>query len=251
MEQQKFKIGIVIQARINSSRLPNKILKDFFRGKSILEIQIEKLLTLKLPIIVATTNNILDDEIVFFCKKNRIKYFRGDENNVLKRFVDLIKINNFKYILRVCSDNPFIDLNLIKTLTKFADLKNDYISYFLDDNTPVIKTHYGVFTELIKTDSLKNVLNTTNNEEDLEHVTKYIYENPTLFQIKYLKTPNYIQSNKNIRLTIDTQKDFELLSEIYSKTSNRKDDLKSTFDYINLNKTLKKEMVNNILRNQK
>ena len=131
MEQQKFKIGIVIQARINSSRLPNKILKDFFRGKSILEIQIEKLLTLKLPIIVATTNNVLDDEIVFFCKKNKIKYFRGDENNVLKRFVDLIKINNFQYVLRVCSDNPFIDLNLIKTLTEFADLKNDYISYFL------------------------------------------------------------------------------------------------------------------------
>ena len=167
-----------------------------------------------------------------------------DKNDIF--LLPLIIFPSDIFIIKVGSSIP-----LFTSINNLEKSDADYLSFQTSKGLPVIKTHYGVFTELIKTDSLKNILNTTNNEEDLEHVTKYIYENPTFFQIKYLKTPNYIQSNKNIRLTIDTQKDFELLSEIYSKTSNRKNDLKSTFDYINLNKTLKKEMVNNILRNQK
>ena len=84
-------LGIVIQARTGSTRLPNKMLLPFHASKGILELLLEKLRNSfnNLPIIVATTTNNRDDVIVELCLKNKIKYFRGSENNVLQRFIDV------------------------------------------------------------------------------------------------------------------------------------------------------------------
>lgn len=242
MEEPKYKVGIIIQARMNSSRMPNKILKSFYKGKSILEIQIENLSKLNLPIIVATTENKLDDEIITFCVKKNIKYYRGNEYNVLIRFKEVIDIYNFDYIVRVCSDNPFLNVRLIKKQLKYADNKNDYVSYALVDNTPTIKTHYGFFAELIKSESLNTIITNSKNKDDLEHVSKFIYENTNLFKIKYLALPKYIESQKNIRLTIDTQKDFEIASEIYSKIQEKSQDIKHILSYICSNPNFIKTM---------
>lgn len=227
---------------MNSSRMPNKTLKSFFNGKSILEIQIDNLLKLNLPIVVATTKNKLDDQIIAFCTKKNITFYRGDEDNVLKRYKEIIEIYNFKYFFRICSDNPFLNINFIKKLHKYSSFNYDYISFALKNKTPAIKTHYGFFGELVKSECLNTIIKKSKKNEDLEHVTKFIYENTNLFKIKYLPIPNYIESKKNIRLTIDTKKDFDLVSNIYSKTFEKNQSISHVLKVVNSNPNFKKTM---------
>ena len=80
-------IGIIIQARMTSTRLPGKVLKPFQDNSTILGRLCKNLKLLHLPMIIATSTNPDDDRIVEFCKKNKIQYFRGEEQNVLKRFL--------------------------------------------------------------------------------------------------------------------------------------------------------------------
>ena len=84
------KIVASIQARLGSSRLPGKVLKEI-NGKPILYWHIDRIKKSRLidDIIVATTNNPKDDKIVEFCEKYNFKYFRGSENDVLDRIIEL------------------------------------------------------------------------------------------------------------------------------------------------------------------
>ena len=90
--EKKMKIAIIIEARMSSSRLPGKVLLKV-KKKPLLKLMIERLQFVKLAktIIVATTLNKKDDVIVNFCKKNKIKYFRGSENDVLLRVLQASK----------------------------------------------------------------------------------------------------------------------------------------------------------------
>jgi len=100
---------IIIQARLSSSRLPRKVLMPFVNNKSILQILIENLLKVfsKDQIILATTKSDIDDELEKFAINNKLNYFRGEESNVLKRFIDCAEHFKVSNIIRVCADNPF------------------------------------------------------------------------------------------------------------------------------------------------
>ncbi|MDB4710952.1 hypothetical protein OAF16_04405, partial [Flavobacteriales bacterium] len=103
--------GIIIQARTGSTRLPNKIILPFYKEKGILELIVERINKYTdIPIVVATTKNPKDDAIVKIASKNGVGCYRGSENNVLSRFIETAKKNNFKNIIRICADNPFLDI---------------------------------------------------------------------------------------------------------------------------------------------
>lgn len=100
-------ITFIIQARLGSTRLPGKILLPFYEGKSILELMIDKLSVVSKNIVLATSTNELDNGLELFAKKHCIVCFRGDENDVLSRFIDAASENDVRHLIRVCSDNPF------------------------------------------------------------------------------------------------------------------------------------------------
>ena len=106
----KRKIACIIQARTNSKRFPGKILMPVLK-KSLLQHQLERLKKLKKvnDLIVATTKNKIDEPIVSIAKRLRIKVFRGDEKNVLKRYYDCATINKSTIIIRITADCPLID----------------------------------------------------------------------------------------------------------------------------------------------
>jgi len=105
----------IVQARAGSKRLPNKILLPFYKGKSILELLIEKLVTVPdFGLVVATSYESENDSIEKICNQYRIKCFRGEENDVLQRFIDAAQEVKASHIIRICSDNPFIELDSIK-----------------------------------------------------------------------------------------------------------------------------------------
>ena len=123
-------IGALIQARMGSKRLPNKVLQKINK-RPILDIMIARLKNSKQieKIIVCTTNKKEDDRIVNFCKKNNINYFRGASQNVMSRYYNAAKKFNIKTIVRLTADCPLIDAKIIdKMLVHYKKIKVDYLA---------------------------------------------------------------------------------------------------------------------------
>jgi spore coat polysaccharide biosynthesis protein SpsF len=208
-------LGIIIQARNNSSRLPNKINLSICDNLTILDIIIQKLKTLKnVKIILATSNNSKDNILKNYSLKYHIDFFQGSENDVLSRFILACEKHNVDKAIRVCADNPFIDVNLLKKLIDLSSEKQyDYASYYYK-NIPTIRTHFGIFSEFVSLSALKKIRAATSENKYIEHVTNYIYENEQTFNI--LKIP-FKHKGERIRLTIDDLEDFNLLKNIINQ----------------------------------
>lgn len=212
-------IYFIVQARSGSTRMPNKILLPFYSENSILDLLIEKLKTVEgTKVIIATSTNKNCDLIEDVAQKHEVACFRGSENDVLKRFIDAADLYQASQLIRVCSDNPFLELDSIKKLVSFVNESKesfDYVSFDIK-GSPSIKTHYGFWTEYVTLDALKRIRALTNESFYHEHVTNYIYSNPEIFHIGWIDGPEIIASHSDIRLTIDTQDDFRNAQQIYS-----------------------------------
>jgi spore coat polysaccharide biosynthesis protein SpsF (cytidylyltransferase family) len=211
------KPGIIIQARTGSTRLPQKITLPFYQDSTLLDIIIDRIKPLGYLIVLATSNRIEDQTLKKVAEKHKITFFAGDENNVLKRFIDCAEANDIDVIIRVCADNPFIQADYIDQLLKeYIKNERNYLSFFTDSGIPVIKTHYGFFSEVVQLNALKRISELTTDKLYLEHVTNFIYANPDKFSIGKLPLP-FNERNEEIRLTIDTLEDFKLASSLYRK----------------------------------
>lgn len=212
-------LGVIIQARLGSSRLPNKMTKPFYQEKGVFELLTSKIRFAfpDLKIVVATTTNDRDNELVDICKKLNVKYHRGSENNVLLRFIETAEKYNINKIVRVCADNPFLNMLALKELIDYGDqLSYDYISFKSSEGKPTILTHYGFWAEMLTLQALQKVLNLTNNPLYLEHVTNFIYSHPMDFNLDFISISTKIETYDKVRMTLDTLDDFNLLQEIYT-----------------------------------
>jgi spore coat polysaccharide biosynthesis protein SpsF len=220
--------GIIVQARMQSSRLRGKVLLDFYQDKNILEILIDNLKSkTNLPVIIATTDEKHDDAIENLCKKNNYTCFRGSEENVLLRFVEAAKKHSLTHVIRVCSDNPFILPEYINKLA--SEAKNnpyaDYISFKIKDK-PSILTHFGLWGELAKLEALEIALSQSQKQYN-EHVTNYLYHNPEIFNLHWIDLSNEMEGLEHLRLTVDQQEDFDNALKVITTTG-----LDFTFDSI-------------------
>ena len=217
-------IAIIIQARLGSTRLSNKMILPFWNGKSIFELLLSKLNENfeNIPIILATSTNSENDILESIAKKNGLLVFRGDENDVLQRFISACDFFKIKHCIRVCADNPFLDVKELKNILDFAENNTsfDYINFNVN-NIPSIKTHFGFWTEYVTLAALKKVNTLTKEKLYHEHVTNYIYENPEKFQIYFLSPNMNVIGRTDIRMTLDTIVDFQVLSELYGILSEK------------------------------
>ena len=219
-ENKEIPLCFMLQARLGSTRLPNKMILPFFQEKGVLELIIEKLKNNfpNIPIILATSEEKSNDLLEEIAINLNCFVYRGSENDVLQRFIDASDYFNVSKMIRVCADNPFLD---VKELQRLVDISSsekdiDYMSFQVN-TLPSIKTHFGFWTELVTLDALKKVKNSTNDMFYHEHVTNYIYENPKKFTIKFLEVSDVFNKVDDIRMTLDTLEDFKTLSEIYTK----------------------------------
>lgn len=203
---------------MGSTRLPQKVLRPFSNNKSILQLLVEKIAKIEgIMTIIATSTNKENDVFEEFCVQNDIKCFRGDENDVIKRFIDAAEANGVERFIRICSDNPFLELNSVKTLlSKAKNSDADYISFNIN-GSPSIKTHFGFWAEFTTTSALKKVQQLTDEKLYHEHVTNYIYNNPSIFKVEWIEGPECLNGRGNIRLTIDTIEDFINAQKVYSE----------------------------------
>lgn len=250
-------IGIIIQARSGSTRLPNKMFLPFYDNKGVLEIIINRIIKANfgIPIILATSNNPNDDIIEELGRKLAVKIFRGDELNVLNRFIHSAEKYNISKIIRICADNPFLDINDLRfQINSFKNSNDDYWCYITDNFTPTIRTHYGFWGEGVSLKALYKIQKLTAGQTFYtEHVTNYIYNNQIHFNIHHQKIDSIISKSNDIRLTIDTETDFELAKEIYKSIINNNIDMASSkiVEHVYTNKDWTKIMKKEIKNNQK
>lgn len=207
------KIAAIIQARMGSTRLSGKVMKEL-KGKTVLCHVIERVRQSKLieDIIIATTiherDNIIETEAI----KYGSKVYRGSEDDVLSRYYFAAKENNVDTIIRITSDCPLIDPNVIDEIIEFY-LKGNY-DLVTNAGSDLSQRTYprGLDTEVFSFEVLENAFINGKESYHREHVTPFIYEHSN--KINYFK--NEVDYSK-YRWTLDTEEDFELINEIFNR----------------------------------
>ena len=208
--------AILIFARTNSKRLPSKVLKKIILNKTLLEIILLRLKKfLKINIIVCTSNLKKDDKIVKICKRNKIKYFRGDLNNVFNRTINCLKKYKLKSFIRINADRPFVDFDEIKKILKVSKKKKfDIITNNIKDNCPK-----GLICELAKSKIFFDINEKKLTNSEKEHIFDYFYKNKKSYKFHYLKNKLY-KKNKKINFSIDSLVDLNRVKKIYKILGN-------------------------------
>jgi spore coat polysaccharide biosynthesis protein SpsF len=224
---------IIVQARLGSTRLPGKILKDV-AGKPLLEHLVLRLRRIRNAdrVVIATTDNPRDLPIVALCKKIAVDYFQGSEQDVLLRYFDAATQYQADNIVRINSDCPLIDPAVAeKVIQYFLDRRKelDYASNILESSYPI-----GMHTEIFPF----SVLQRTNLESvdpvERENVTPFIYRNPKIFRLASVVYGG--QDLSHHRWTLDYPEDYELIKRIFDALY----PLKPDFDMMDILELLKK-----------
>jgi spore coat polysaccharide biosynthesis protein SpsF len=230
------KIGAIIEARMSSSRLPGKVLLPVAKKPMLLHL-VERLRKIKKidKIIIATTTNQKDLEIVKFCKKFKIDFFRGSENDVMGRVISAAKKFKIDLITELTGDCPIIDHKLIdQCIELFLNNKVDYVT-----NCKVRSYPDGMDTQVYKLNTLIKSSKMTKNKLDREHVTLHIRNHPNIF-----KTINLMPDSSlywpDLGLTLDEHNDYVLLKKIIEHFYRKKKKFFSCEEVINFLKSNKK-----------
>ena len=203
----KIKVLAIIQARYNSTRFPEKVVKKI-NNKTILEILIRRLSRSKhiSKIIVACSNNRNDKSIVAICKKLGVNYFIGSENDVLNRFYHAAKKYRGINIVRITADCPLIDPKIVDDVISNFFLKN--VDYSSNVNPPTFPD--GLDVEVFKFRVLKEAYINAKKSIEREHVTPFIINNKKLKKFNLKNSIDY----STLRLTLDEKEDFILIKKI-------------------------------------
>ncbi len=220
------KIVAIVQARMGSSRLPGKALLDI-HGRTMLARVVRRAGRSALidELVVATTEEKADDAIVSECDSLGISSFRGSEDDVLDRYYQAAMAFSADYIVRITSDCPLIDPEIIdRVVQAFLNESPNYASNTLESTYP-----RGLDVEVFTFDALKKAWCEASADFQHAHVTPYIYQHPGQFRILSVSGD---EDWSCYRWTVDTREDLALVRAIYEKID--RDDLFSWWEVLEL-----------------
>ena len=211
----------ILQARMNSSRLPGKVLKEVL-GKPMLIRQVERIKRSKFidDLIIATSINPLDNKIEDFCIKNKLKFFRGDEEDLLDRFYKAAKKHNARIIVRLTGDDPLTDPDLIDDMIKAFENGN----YHAVSNSNYPTYPEGLDLTVFSFETLKDCWKNAKLKSQREHVIPYMFENKDKYKVYHYKQD---QDKSHLRWTVDYEEDLLLIREIYRILYHQKNNFSS------------------------
>jgi spore coat polysaccharide biosynthesis protein SpsF len=217
----------IIQARMSSTRLPGKVLLPL-AGRPILWHIVQRARACKEvdEVVVATSTDPSDDQLVRFCQDSDIEFHRGSLSNVLSRYTKILGEKPHDYCVRITGDCPLIDPDFIDLqLQALSSMSADFI--WLSSPVPVL-CGQGAHSSR----SLFQVASASCHPDDLEHVgSRYFSTHPDEFKIVGLNPPQELVS-ENWRVTVDEPVDYFLMQELYES-------LWEGDGYIALNRALK------------
>lgn len=193
---------------MGSTRLPGKVLLPLCSKPMLLHIvQRTRACGSFDDVIVATTTLPRDNTIAEFCSQYNISCFRGSEEDVLDRYYQAANVFKADVIMRLTADNALIDPSILaQALNDFSCHEQDYLYYA--DGLPL-----GTAVEVFTFTALKKAWQQSSDSECREHVTLYMYRNPSLFVCR--RPALDCMNHHNLRLTTDTNQDFELTKRLY------------------------------------
>lgn len=235
--QSKSKVFAIIQARYGSHRLRGKILKPICGQPMLWHINNRLTNCINLDgIAIATSTKKADDQVEIFAQKNHIKIFRGNEANVLGRYIQAAKYFKTDYVLRVTGDAPLIDPQEIDSLIAHGLFHQ---ADFCIGEPDIPAVHLGF--SLISLKALEKIYQVKDlNDYHKEHVTIYVRDNPSFVKTIYF-TPAKIFQKSGYQLSVDTQNDFDRINQIYQKFWQKGSivDLKKVVNYLEKHPELK------------
>jgi spore coat polysaccharide biosynthesis protein SpsF len=239
------RIYVLVQARMGSSRLPKKIMLPL-EDKLVLQHDIERIKKSKLinDVIICTTTEEKDDCIEEFCKKHYIKYYRGSENNVLDRYYQAALLYKPDIIVRITSDCPMVDPNIIDDMIEnYLKIKDESKYYGVKYANPNKSHNFpdGFNPEIFSFEILEDAWKNATLDSDKEHVGPYMrrkYGNLE-YEVKLEKKYENLDL-ETLHLSLDTQKDYNLLSNIFANVYAKKNDftIYDILEYLNNNNHL-------------
>lgn len=207
----------IIQARMGSTRLPGKVLMAI-GGRTMLErvVRRTRMATLVDEVVVATTTTPADDKIVASCESIGVACTRGSEEDVLGRYFEAAEKHAAEAIVRITSDCPLIDPTVIDLVVRaFLDHRPDYASNTLQRTYP-----RGLDAEVFSRDALNRAAGEAHGVTFRTHVTSFFYHQPGRFT---LRSVTGRRNHSDLRWTVDTQLDLDVMRDIYGAGGNRFD----------------------------
>lgn len=206
-------ITAIIQARMNSSRLPGKVMLRLLE-KPILAHIIDRVRRSKSvhEVIVATTTSSLDDPLVSYVKhETQCKVFQGSEEDVLSRFYECARQHPSEFIVRITADDPLKDPTIIDQAIGYL-LNDPDLDYCSNTITPTYPE--GVDVEVFKFTALEDAFRNAKLKSEREHVTPFLWNNSKRYKLK-----NFTQAEdlSSWRWTLDTPQDLQLIQKIYER----------------------------------
>jgi spore coat polysaccharide biosynthesis protein SpsF len=204
----------IIQARMGSTRLPGKVLKNLC-GRPVLEHVINRVRQMKQihDIVIATTCRTQDDIIAELSGRLSVIHFRGSEDDVLSRYYFAAKEIKADHIVRITSDCPLFDPIVGDAVVRFYQ---EY-GYDIVSNAGALDSKRtfppGLDTEVFSFPVLENAFRNAKEKYQREHVTPYIYEHPDHRVFHFNAADDY----SHFRWTLDTEEDFQLIQAIYQE----------------------------------
>ena len=203
------KLAIIIQARMGSTRLTNKVLADI-EGKTMLWHLVNRLSQSKYSpeIIIATTTLEADKQIIECVKKMNLKVYAGSSDDVLDRYYQASLKNKLEIIVRITADCPLIDPEIFDMVVR-EFLEGDY-DYFTNTLPPTFPD--GLDVEVFSFQALEKSWNEARYSSEREHVTPYIRNNDQIFKLGNIESEVDL---KDMRWTVDEKEDLQFVREIF------------------------------------
>ena len=201
----------IIQARLGSSRLPAKVLRDI-QGQTMLSRVVTRVRQCQYvdQVVVATSDEEVDKPLVEFCQDEGFDVFEGSHLDVLSRYTDAAIAHKADNIIRITADCPLIDPGVVDQviIKLMSDPFLDYACNFF----PERRFPRGLDAEAFTLETLLQANKMAVDPPEREHVTLQIYRNPSLYMIGSVQPKG---DHSSLRWTVDTMDDLKLINSIY------------------------------------
>ena len=210
-------IAAIIQARMDSTRLPGKVMLPL-NGTHVLSHDIQRVADTDQidEVVVATSKKQADDIVKQYADHAGATVFRGSENNVLGRMFGAAQYVDADVVVRITADCPLISPIVIDSVVeRLKETNADYSSNIVERTFP-----RGLDVEAFTFESFNKVYEQSSDPHHREHVTPYYHENPDMFDLVSVTSEEvfedlWMQDRTDLRLTLDEADDYELLRTIY------------------------------------
>jgi spore coat polysaccharide biosynthesis protein SpsF len=203
------KLGFLITARLKSTRLPLKIMKDL-NGEPVIQRIVERAEEItsipKKQIVICTSANAQDKPLIEIAEKTRISYFLGDPDDVLKRLHDAALKHKLDYALGITADNPLFS---VEYANKIVDvIKQQHPDFIKIQGLPFGAAVWGMNVKALRTICVvKTIVDT--------EIWGYLIDRPDLFDVVTVKADEPV-NRPQYRLTLDYLQDYQLINHLYT-----------------------------------